>query len=173
MNKNIAMIVLVFAIILASGCTEDEDEYDPDYGYIITDYKSYAPDKTFTPQNWTNDLREVYNESEAINILEYDELNHVTLNNETRMINKIIIVVIPDNMENRGLFGTKVENVITRDKHVIVGNDTVVTETRIQYVYVFLNKPLAKELYDLENLWYDIYNVDFDCINVTNSSYRS
>lgn len=174
MNKNIAIIVLLIAIILASGCADDEYVYDPNTGYTINGH-DYTPNKTFTHYNWTDDLRELYNDSDAINFLEYDELNHVTINNKTGTIHKIIIIAIPDNMENRGFFGTKAETVITYDKHILVGNDKIVTEYELRFVYVFLNKALAKELYDMENYYnyvcYDFDKIKFDAIDVTNSSF--
>lgn len=171
MNKLIVIAFLLFVIVITSGCTDNEELE----GVNNVNFEFYEEETdvepVFIPSNWTDYLREVYNKSKVIDYLKYNKINTITINNETKGLDKLIVIIIPDDMENRGYFDVDTNTKITNDDEILIGNDTVSTNYNIQFACLFISKSLAEEISKIDNPYYSIYlgykRLDISYIDLT------
>lgn len=147
-KNNIGIVFLLFFVV-TSGCIDNE-KLDPDMGEINAGVM-------FIPANCTHEVWELYNNSEIIEYLEYNEINTININNESKELDKVTVIAIPDDMENRGCFKVDTKIKITNNDNVLIGNNTIVTECETRIAYLFISKSLAEELYEMDNYHYSVY----------------
>ena len=102
----------------------------------------------FIPGGWTPELIQIYNDSEPIEFLEYSPYRGVLINNEFVSINELIILMIPEGVENRALFVYETYSHTWENENVLIGNSTRLTETEIIKAYVFVDLNVSNALYD-------------------------
>ena len=102
----------------------------------------------FIPGNWTPELVTIYNDSDPIELLEFKPFHGIIINDDCESINKAVLVAIPDQMEDRGSFGTYTHSVTWDDENVLIGNTTKSYEKNLRVAYVFTNMNISNDLYD-------------------------
>ena len=102
----------------------------------------------FVPGGWTPELIQIYNNSEAIEILEFRPFNGVSINNKYVPIDELVILMIPEGVENRVSFITQISTQTWEDENVMIGNATKSSETYTIVAYVFTDMNVSNALYD-------------------------
>jgi len=102
----------------------------------------------FIPGTWTLEFVQAYNNSEPIEFLEYRFPGEVRINNESRLVRKLVIIAIPDDMENRASFGVQTFNRTWEDGNIIVGNSTKTITSELNVAYVFADMTVSNALYN-------------------------
>ena len=129
------------------------------YGAVIKpglDERDSEVNKRVTePDQWTPDLLQAYNDSQALEFLEHRPFSGITINDEYMSIKKIVIIVIPDYMENRASFAIHTRIYTWEDEGIMVGNRTKSTTTESNMAYVFANTSVSNALYDRYKLFYN------------------
>ena len=145
-KKFIAYTIAVVATLLffsaiywsANSEPESESETEPEPG-----------DKArFVPGGWTPELMQIYNESEPIESLEYSPFRGVLINKEFEYIDELVILMIPEGVENRASFVCETDVYAWENDNVLIGNNTVLTETEIIKAYVFVDLNVSNTMYD-------------------------
>ena len=102
----------------------------------------------FIPGGWTPELMQIYNDSESIESLEYSPYRGVLINNEFVHINELVILMIPEGVENRALFVTQISTQTWEDENVLIGDATRSNEVYTIVAYVFVDLNVSNALYD-------------------------
>ena len=116
----------------------------------------------FIPGGWTPELKQIYNESEPIEFLEYSsfaglviknnsftfEEYNVIINNESLLIDELVILMIPDGVESRASLTTHIHTDIWEDMNVVIGNKMKISEREVVTAYVFIDMNVSNALYD-------------------------
>lgn len=144
MNKNLG-IVLVLTVLLISGCTSPLDE--------LVEIEEIE-ENNFIHSEWTDESNKTYNESEAIISLEYNRASTIKINGNSTMIDKLIVVMIPDDMESRGYTGTYTETWTCINSNMLIGDNEIVTIRTKTHAYIFANETISQELYGMVNEYY-------------------
>ena len=144
--------LLFFSAIYWSANSEPESETETEPGDRAR----------FIPGGWTPELMQIYNDSESIESLEYspftglvikndslmfEEFN-VIINNESSLINELVILMIPEGVESRASLITHTYTDIWEDKNVVVGNKMKISEREVVTAYVFADMNVSNDLYD-------------------------
>ena len=102
----------------------------------------------FVPGGWTPELMQIYNDSEPIESLEYSPFRGVLINKEFEYIDELVILMIPEGVENRASFVCETDVYAWENDNVLIGNNTVLTETEIIKAYVFVDLNVSNTIYD-------------------------
>ena len=102
----------------------------------------------FIPGGWTPELIQIYNESEPIESLEFRPFNGVSINNKYVPIDELVVLMIPEGVENRVSFVTQISTQTWEDENVMIGNATKSSETYTIVAYVFTDMNVSNALYD-------------------------
>ena len=131
----------------------------PYYGAVIKpvldERDSELPKIEIKAETWTPDFLQAYNDSQALEYLEHHPFSGITINDEYMSIKKIVIIVIPDYMENRASFTIHTYIYTWEDEGIMVGNNTKSTTTESDMAYVFANMSVSNALYDRYKLFYN------------------
>ena len=130
----------------------------------------------FIPGAWIPEFVRAYNDSESIEFLECHFPGEVGINNKSRLVRKLIIIAIPDDMENRASFGVQTFNYTLEDENIIVGNNTKIITSELNVAYVFVDVKVSNALYDR----YKEFNhpamgpsdIEVVCIDLTSAPFR-
>ena len=106
----------------------------------------------FIPSNWTNESRETYNDSEAIVSLNYNQANTIVINGKGTDAQKLVIVILPDNMEFRGYSGTYTEIWTYTNNDVLIGDKEETKTLTKNIVYIFANESICERMYEMTNV---------------------
>ena len=129
-------VLSMFAVIYWSANSEPESETEP------------GDRARFIPGGWTPELMQIYNESEPIESLEYSPYRGVLINNDFVHINELVILMIPEGVENRASFVYETHVYTWENENVLIGNSTRLTEDEIIKAYVFVDSDVSNALYD-------------------------
>ena len=97
---------------------------------------------------WTPELRGMYADSQPLEYLEYKPPRTLTINNESVKVEYIVLVTIPESMENRAIIETHSLVKIWIDDSVLVGNKTKESKVESEMAYVFADMNVSNDLYD-------------------------
>lgn len=122
----------------------------------------------FIPSNWTDTSRETYNDSEAIISLKYNKANTIVINGKSTDAHKLVIVMIPDDMEFRGYSGNYTEIWTYINKDVLIGNKEETKPLTKNIVYIFANESICEEMRDMANVNYhsSLYQFKMEIVGV-------
>lgn len=138
----IAMCVIAAALISVLATAYYGAVIKPGLDERDNKVSSFEPE----PEIWTPELREIYADSHSLEYLKYDSPRTLTINNESVEVEYIIIVTMPDNMENRALFVTDIYVKTWEDDSVLVGNKTKESKVETEIAYVFTNVNVSNNL---------------------------
>lgn len=152
------LVVIIFSIVAAFS-----------YNRVVEEEKQEA--LRFIPGNWTPELVTIYNDSDPIELLEFKPFHGIIINNDCESINKAVLVAIPDQMEDRGSFGTYTHSVTWDDENVLIGDATKSYEENLQVIYIFTDMKICNDLYDRIIAYYhpalNIIEVEIVMIDLT------
>lgn len=120
------------------------------YGEMFNPWTDNINTKEFDPipGGWTDELLQTYKESEKIELLKYWPISGFTINDENIMIERLVIVVIPDRMENRGSFSSYLKTMTSENEGILIGDRNESLQYHSPVAYVFTNMSVSKALYD-------------------------
>ena len=102
----------------------------------------------FIPGGWTPELKNVYNNSDPIEFMEFRPFSGILINNKSVPIDELVIIMIPEGVESRASFITRSYTDTWKDENVLIGNNIKSTETYVIIAYIFADMNVSNALYD-------------------------
>jgi len=97
-------------------------------------------------ETWTMEIYESYDNSEALEFLKYSPPMMITINNKSMEVDFIVVVVMPEGMENRASFATHTYTKTCED-------DDVIKENKSEMAYFFVDANVSKSIHDCHVLF--------------------